>query len=460
LLQSLLLFHSCRFLIIILLQCDVIIKIKINIYIYQNQNQNHHEEFFSRNLIIGVTFVFVSISGVQGQSFGSCILSSTTADIDVATNAFFNSQTIYSILFEDRDSTANATGFIVNPNFTTLCTLLESQTVVKNLLNQDSGRYTFFAPDNTALAGVTGLGLTPAEIQRILETHIIDTPILLKDLPCGECLCTVEGGTLCRTRTRTLCHTAGTTFQVGGGNTGVGGVQEFPQIGQPLGPTQVFYQGFDEATVGAAVTAWGTGNDNIIQGNNQGYFSVDAVACNGIIHAVNKLILPGVGGNQQCGTSAGGKGSKGGKGSAYYGGKGSAYYGGPDGYYGGKGAKGYGGYGGYGGFNGEVIIVEGNGGFGGYGGFVEFGRKGSKGYYNYRRELDTEDTFFEEGDEEEDEDEVVVEEAEDSSVPSQQDNNKHSSSSSSTSTFEERSQRRRRLLESLIGPQGQIEQLE
>eukprot|EP00751_Fragilariopsis_kerguelensis_P043244 CAMPEP_0171010042 /NCGR_PEP_ID=MMETSP0736-20130129/21751_1 /TAXON_ID=186038 /ORGANISM="Fragilariopsis kerguelensis, Strain L26-C5" /LENGTH=42 /DNA_ID= /DNA_START= /DNA_END= /DNA_ORIENTATION= len=35
---------------------------------------------------------------------------------------------------------------------------------------------------------------------------------------------------------------------------------------------------------------WGPGNDNIILGNNQGYFSENAVACNGIIHAVNKLI--------------------------------------------------------------------------------------------------------------------------------------------------------------------------
>jgi len=384
---------------------------------------------------------FVSISGgVQGQSFGTC---NTTEFIDSETIPYYNSQTIYSILCLDRqDPAVDPTGY-TNSNFKTLCSLLNQTSEVKNLLNNTSAGITFFAPADTAFVVQNTTGFTPAQLTAILETHILPKPKLLKDLPCGECQCTMEGGGPCRTRTRTVCPNAGNTYQVGGGNTGPGGVQEFPEIGQPLGPTQVFLNSGGE---------WGAGNDNIILGNNQGYFSENAVACNGIIHAVNKIIMPGVGGNQQCG-GYGGKGSKGGKGGGYYlGGKGSGYY------FGGKGS----GY--YGGGVEEVIVVNGNGGgfvefvgFGRYGG-KGYGGKGRKGYYGRRRQLEMEDTFFDD----EDEDEVVIEgkEEEESSVVPPQNHNTGSSSSSSTSTFQERSQRRKRFLESLITPNGEIEPLE
>mmetsp|Transcript_20501 Transcript_20501/g.23022 ORF Transcript_20501/g.23022 Transcript_20501/m.23022 type:complete len:357 (-) Transcript_20501:250-1320(-) len=340
-------------------------------------------------------FVSISSGGVQGQSFGTCI---TTEFIDGNNNTtpFYNSQTIYSILCLDRqDPAVDPTGY-TNSNFKTLCTLLNQTTEVKNILNNTSSRLTFFAPANAAFVGVNTASFTPAQIKAVLQTHILPKPKLLKDLPCGECQCTMEGGGPCRTRTRTVCPNAGNTYQVGGGNTGPGGVQEFPEIGQPLGPTQVFLNNGGY---------WGPGNNNIIRTNEEGHFSEDAVACNGIIHAVDKLIMPGVNGrNPQCGTTPGGKGDKGSK----------SNYGG----YGGKGTKGYGGYGRYGG-------------------------KGQKG-----RQLDMEDTFFE------DEDEVEGEgEEEDSSVVPPQDG-------AHSSTSEERSQRRKRFLESLITPNGEIEPLE
>merc|ERR1712238_253275 len=154
----------------------------------------------------------------------------------------------------------------------------------------------------------------------------------------------------------------------------------------------------------------GAGNNNIIRGNWQGYFSEDAVACNGIILAVNRLILPGVGfNNRHCGGGTGSKGGKGGEG-------------GKGGYYGGS-----------------------------YGGLL-YGGKGSKG--NFRRELvDREDTVFEE-DEDNVEDEVVIgegtEEEESSVVPQQDEEQQH------RNTFEKRSQRRKRFLETLINPNGEI----
>mmetsp|Transcript_9947 Transcript_9947/g.11162 ORF Transcript_9947/g.11162 Transcript_9947/m.11162 type:complete len:361 (+) Transcript_9947:75-1157(+) len=344
---------------------------------------------------------FVSISGgVQGQSFGTCI---TTDPIDFVANHFYNSQTIYSLLCLNRQAifppaTEPNTITTISPNFSTLCTLLNQTSEVKNLLNNTSSRLTFFAPANAAFVGVNTASFTPAQIRAILQTHILPNPKLTTDLPCGECQCTMEGGGPCRTRTRTVCPNAGNTYQVGGGNTGPGGVQEFPEIGQPLGPTQAFH-GHDEEFPN--VPEWGAANNNIIRSNGDEWFSEDAVACNGIIHAVDKLIMPGVNGrNPQCGTTPGGKGDKGSK----------SNYGG----YGGKGTKGYGGYGRYGG-------------------------KGQKG-----RQLDMEDTFFEDEDEDEDEDSSVV--------PPQ--DGAHSS------TSEERSQRRKRFLETLINPNGEIEPLE
>jgi len=401
-------------------------------------------------------FVSISSGGVQGQSFGTCI---TTDPIDGVANPFYNSQTIYSLLCLTRQAILppatepnTITTISPYPNFSTLCTLLNQTSEVKNLLNNTSSRLTFFAPANAAFVGVNTASFTPAQIRAILQTHILPNPKLTTDLPCGECQCTMEGAgitNLCRTRTRTVCTTAGSAFQVGGGNTGPGGVQEFPRIGQPLDASTAFE---NQVNTGDTNKPWGAGNDNIILSNNQGYFSENAVACNGIIHAVNKIIMPGVGGNQQCG-GYGGKGSKGGKGGGYYlGGKGSGYY------FGGKGS----GY--YGGGVEEVIVVNGNGGgfvefvgFGRYGG-KGYGGKGRKGYYGRRRQLEMEDTFFDD----EDEDEVVIEgkEEEESSVVPPQNHNTGSSSSSSTSTFQERSQRRKRFLESLITPNGEIEPLE
>eukprot|EP00751_Fragilariopsis_kerguelensis_P044875 CAMPEP_0170994892 /NCGR_PEP_ID=MMETSP0736-20130129/11230_1 /TAXON_ID=186038 /ORGANISM="Fragilariopsis kerguelensis, Strain L26-C5" /LENGTH=252 /DNA_ID=CAMNT_0011420869 /DNA_START=99 /DNA_END=854 /DNA_ORIENTATION=- len=235
---------------------------------------------------------FVSISGgVRGQSFGTCI---TTEPINGDNNPFYNSQTIYSLLCQNKLEVTAAkpdpfTTTKISPNFTTLCGLLNSssQSEVKNLLDNTSARITFFAPADAAFVGVDTTGGDPDQIKAVLETHILPNPKLLKDLPCDECQCTIEGGWPCRTRTRTVCTTADSTFQVGGGNTGPGGVQEFPEIGQPLGPTQVFLNNGGY---------WGPGNNNIIRTNEEGRFSEDAVACNGIIHAVNKLIMPGVNG--------------------------------------------------------------------------------------------------------------------------------------------------------------------
>merc|ERR1712238_580270 len=176
-----------------------------------------------------------------------------------------------------------------------------------------------------------------------------------------------------------------------------------------------FYAGYSKLVpLAAGVTPWGAGNNNIILANANGYFSKNAVACNGIIHAVDNIIMPDLifyTNPSQCGgndskSDKGGKGSKGG-------------YFGP------------------------------GGGYGGYGGF--YGGKGGK--RRGRRELGMEEKVFE--DEDQVEDKVVGEgkDDEESSIP-QQDDEQHSN------TFEKRSQRRKRFLETLINPNGEIEQLE
>lgn len=379
---------------------------------------------------------FVSISGVQGQSFGTCILSDTAApdNIDPTLVPFYNVQTIYSILCEARQTvtTTVPTAGTVNPNFTLLCGLLipgGGYDGVRNILNNPALKgITFFAPDNTAIAAATAAGELAGgvfELTRILETHILPTAFVTENLKCDQCECTFEGGGLCRTRTRTKCPTASRIFQVGAGNFGP--VLTGPEIGKPLSSTALF-QNEDDFVATGNLRYWGDANSNFILSNSDFRFSENAVACNGVIHGVNKVILPGNGFNQQCGT--GGKGGKGGKG---------GYYGGV--YYGGKGGKGgyYFGYGGKGGGKGTK------------GGF--FGCDPSPfcmGITCCRRlELDLEETFFEEGDEDEDE---VVEEVDSSG--SQQDDER------SNTSAEERSQRRRRQLESLINSNGEIEQLE
>merc|ERR1712238_602252 len=173
-----------------------------------------------------------------------------------------------------------------------------------------------------------------------------------------------------------------------------------------------FYAGYSNVVpLAAGVTPWGAGNNNIILANAEGYFSKNAVACNGIIHAVDNIIFPDLifyTNPSQCGGNDS-ESDKGGKG-AYFGPGG--FYGGYGGFYGGKGGK----------------------------------RRG-------RRELGMEERVFE--DEDQVEDEVVGEgkDDEESSVP-QQDDEQHSN------TFEKRSQRRKRFLETLINPNGEIEQLE
>jgi len=355
---------------------------------------------------------FLSISGVQGQNFPAdgCNLRTTDAlglvvPIEADTSPFYNVQTIYSFLCEERSYTNGVgTAAVSVPAFTQFTEFCDAVDLfpedIKPYLNEArTSGITVFAPVNQAF-GNSNSNNTLLETRRILEAHIFDTPLLVNALECGETIPVGIGpSTAATAKTRTKCVTAGTSNQVGQRNVAEGTTP--PQIGAPAG--QFSSQPVVGGVTPSLPSPWGAENAGFISTDLDGRFSQDAILCNGIATVVNNLILTGP------------TGAKGGK---------ASYYGSSKSLkslktgYNGKGAKG--------------ASTS-------YNNFTSYNNKGGK-----RRELDQE-AFIEE----ELEAEEYEEEEEDSNyVPQQQDdeNSRH--------------QRRKRLLETLITPNGEVEQLE
>ena len=146
-----------------------------------------------------------------------------------------------------------------------------------------SSPHTVFAPTDSAFAKVDGMISNVNEL-RLLELHILPQARLTTDLRCGQTYRTINTLQDLRNnqRSKTRCVNGSRTQQLGPGNTRNG---MRPTIGIP---NNVFYasefsgQDFFKLRVdpsgGAAKTD---------------VFSEDVIACNGVIHVVDEVLLPG-----------------------------------------------------------------------------------------------------------------------------------------------------------------------
>lgn len=246
-----------------------------------------------------------------------------------------NSITTFDILCGERDSDGVGTdtvNILTTDSFSTLCTLAGS-----GPFTTDDGRvidlaavltatpsvvpHTIFAPTDSAFDKIPELvdlvneliAGTPTDDERQrydnivanwLSLHVLGDYYLSSDFTCDETINTVNLATTVvgNQKQKTKCRGQANTFaQIGGGNVGT---SDQPTVGSPAGIFDV--DSFDDNP--AQLTSVTT---------TSGGISSDIVACNGVIHVVDNVLLPGY--------------------TSYYG----PYYG----YYGSKGAKGYNYYG-------------------------------------------------------------------------------------------------------------------
>jgi len=351
----------------------------------------------------------------------------------------------------------------VGDPFRRFCQLIGQYPNVRDFLGRGYSPHTVFAPTDAAFNKVNAI-VAQIDEQKLLEIHILPEARLTYDLHCGQTVRTINTDNLQKNnqRTKTKCVTGSITEQLGPGNSRAG---HKPVIGQPNNIFNAFR--FQNQEMFSNLLTNDSGNGGLAN-NNEGtdqnsfnfLFSKDVVSCNGIIHVIDNVILPGNGGftggvagsatnGYVGGYSNGGGGGyygstyrSGHTGGYYGGGKGGVsygsshrggYYGGGGkgtgtggyytqshtvgGYYGsgkgmgkgmgrgmGKGIVGYGGYGHKGG-KGYGYGYKGGKGYGGY------GQKGAKGYgYGrgrgggggyYRRDLENEEGDFDDYDDEE-----------------------------------------------------------
>jgi hypothetical protein len=244
----------------------------------------------------------LSITGVQGQLAiiqADCVndLAATSTDLDTGT--------IYNLLCGD--GTTDPTG--VRLQFTIFCaalnidTLTQTKAILQNTAT--SSGVTVFAPVDTAFAtfNTTALLANTAFLAGIIELHISETGQILQtsDLDCNTEICAIntQVGILgvvpknCIQQSRTKCTSAGTSFQIGPGNRG-GPEGDWPEIGKPINL-------FDQTTSFTLNTD--------VMSSLDGSFSSNINVCNGVVHVVDQVLLPGSPNNNG---SKSGKGSKGG----------------------------------------------------------------------------------------------------------------------------------------------------
>jgi len=296
----------------------------------------------------------------------------------------------------------------VGDPFRDLCRLIGQYPNVRELLGRGISPHTIFAPTDSAFTKVSGV-IGALDEQKLLEIHILPQARLTYDLTCGQTYRTLNTDNNRNNvqRIKTKCVTAANTQVLGPGNYKTG---QKPTIGVP---NNVFNANEFENQFQFAITVQDELSDSDNAGDFNLLFSQDVISCNGVIHVVDNVILPGnsqpqnayngrnyygstyrSGGGYYGGNSGGttrshyyGSGNQyygGGKGTSYYsGGKGTSYYSGGKGtsYYSGSG-KGSGGYyhrGGKGSKGGKGGKGSKHGGY--YGNKGGKGRKGSnRGY--------------------------------------------------------------------------------
>jgi hypothetical protein len=227
--------------------------------------------------------------------------------------SFSLSVTLDNLLCGDGTTAVTGTRLL----FTTFCTALNKDTLTqtKAILQNTvtSGGVTVFAPVNNAFATIdtTALLANTAFLARIIELHISEADQILQtsDLRCNDEICAIntQVGILgvvprnCIQQSRTKCPTAGTSFQIGPGNRG-GPNGGWPEIGKPI---KLFNQ----------FVSFGSNPD--VPSIDDGFFSSNINVCNGVVHVVDKVLLPGPPNSSESKSGKSGKSGKESKGSYF-----------------------------------------------------------------------------------------------------------------------------------------------
>jgi len=164
---------------------------------------------------------------------------------------------------------------------------------------QGASPLTVFAPTDAAFAKnptliteidtlkTTNLFKYQELVLKILQLHILSGTYTLEDLECDGVYDTVNLATTrpdLAQKSKTKCRSSvSKAAQIGGGNIGA---TSQPMIGSPDG---VFTAAEFPSALGLDVTVQGFSRPTTVGGT----FSANALACNGVIHVVDDVLLPG-----------------------------------------------------------------------------------------------------------------------------------------------------------------------
>lgn len=214
----------------------------------------------------------------------------------------------------------------VGDPFRTLCGLIDNFPNVITLMARGNAPHTIFAPPDSAWSKIEGL-IDRIPTERLLELHILPSARLTSDLRCEETYRTLNtnqnrfNAQLALVR----CVNAHNTQILGPGN--LAGTATRPTIGVPNNVFDAgqftFQHNFMLTTRDNPLTTeGGDGRDSNL------LFSQNVIACNGVIHVVDNVLLPE-------GSRSTGNGRQFGVGGSYYRRPNRGYYGGrrPPNYY-------------------------------------------------------------------------------------------------------------------------------
>lgn len=167
--------------------------------------------------------------------------------------------------------------------FVTLCELIDNYDNIKALMSTGTSPHTIFAPTDAAFSKITGLTARVDE-RRLLELHILPQARLARDLRCGQTYRTLNTQQDRRNnqRVKTRCINAARAQMLGPGNT-VNGLR--PTIGNP---NNIFVVDQFAAQNNFVLVDNLAGNDD-----EDMTFGQDVISCNGVIHVVDEVLLPG-----------------------------------------------------------------------------------------------------------------------------------------------------------------------
>jgi len=257
-----------------------------------------------------------SVSGQTHINFQTCRLAEDTRAADTTT-AFGtleegSERRTYGLLCAGTAVTGGTDAAIdarIGHPFKKFCDLIDLYPNVKALMSTGTSSHTVFAPTDSAFSKVDGL-IDRVDEQKLLELHILPHARLTRDLRCGQTYRTINTGQDRRNnqRSKTRCISAARSQQLGPGNV-VNGLK--PTIGFP-------------GNIFVADEFGGQENFVLFENSGSSLFSQDAIACNGVVHVVDEVLLPSNGRNAFSNQGPG-------NGDYYYGGAQGAqnnYYGG------------------------------------------------------------------------------------------------------------------------------------